>query len=156
MTDIKGVIIEKNHRFSRGRLSKSSHTDIMKLDEYSIPFQLCLDKNIHLFEEISEGTEVIVQIQKKDLDKIASSKEQKALDEYSSLWSIPRIYGIRTNEKVIITSNDALWSYSTPFIPYAIFSLVVALTLFFCVILLGQDLKDLFIFLRKEFFKSKA
>ena len=69
--------------------------------------------------------------------------------EYSSsqLWDLPRMYGIRTNEKVIITSKRALLNFSTPFIPYAVSTFAVFFAVFFGFIFLCSDLKGFIVFL---------
>ena len=154
MVDIKGVVIEKKYHSVRGGRFSSfrSHTYVIKLDNYASSLSIRLQKHINLFKEISEGTEVIVQIQRKDLDKIKNLTGQIPLYEYSSsqLWDLPRMYGIRTNEKVIITSKRALLNFSTPFIPYAISTFAVFFALFFGFIFLSYDLKRLYYFFKDK------
>ena len=151
MVDIKGVIVEKKYHTSGGSEGAGT-THAIKLDNYASSLRLELREYIKIFKEVSEGSEVIVQIHRKDLDKINKPFTQIPLYDYSSsqLMKLPRMYGIRTNEKVIITSKRALWNVSTPFIPASISRFVIVLGVFFGLIFLGHELKVLYLFLRNR------
>ena len=119
----------------------------MKLDNYSSSFAIRYKGRSvkNHFREISEGTEVIVQIQRKDLDKIKNSNIQIPLEySKSQFLRLPRMYGISTNEKVIITPQKALWDFSTPYVLSVISTVFVYFALFFGIGLLGWDLKGLY------------
>ena len=152
MVDIKGVIVEKKYHVSSSGRGGAGYSYSIKLDNYANSLRLELREYIKIFKEVSEGSEVIVQIHRKDLDKINKPFTQIPLYDYSSsqLMKLPRMYGIRTNEKVIITSKRALLNYSTPFYLSLIGILAVFLAVFFGLIFLGHELKVLYLFLRNR------
>ena len=148
MVDVKGIVVEKQFSTTGGGGRGSSRSYTVTLNNCATPLELYLNKNRIDFREIQEGEEIIVQVQRKDIDRIINSNGQRTIDKYSFLFkSVIRMYGIRTNEKVIITSKRALWNFSGPYIPYTVGSFAVLFVLLFGTIFLYYDLKSLFILL---------
>ena len=153
MVDIKGIVEEKQFRLISSRGAASRYYTI-KLNNYATPIELHLAHGNKInFNMIQEGKEVTVQVQRKDLDRIINSDEQKT--SFFLFNSDPRMYGITANERVIITSEKALWNFSGPYIPYVISIFVVFFVLFFGTIFLCNDLKHLFVLIWNKLTKSK-
>jgi hypothetical protein len=90
-----------------------SYTYYLKLEQYDIPLRLESYFIDHLPER-TKGFNVTVQIMEKDLAKIKESDTNISLDEITTIKGYPRIYGIATEEDVIISPAEALQHASTP------------------------------------------
>jgi len=151
MVDIKGIVEEKQFRLISSRRFPPSRYYTIKLNNYAAPLELHLTRSKINFNMVQEGKEVTVQVQRKDLDWI-NSGEQKT--SYFLFKPKSRMYGIKTNEKVIITSEKALWNFSGPYIPYVISIFVVLFVIFFGMIFLYYDLKHLFVLIWNKLTKQ--
>ena len=153
MVDIKGIVEEKQFRLISSRSGPGSRYYTIKLNNYATPLELHLAHGNKInFNMIQEGKEVTVQVQRKDLDRIINSDEQKT--SCFLFNSDPRMYGITANERVIITSEKALWNFSGPYIPYVISIFVVLFVIFFGMIFLYYDLKHLFVLIWNKLTKQ--